>query len=75
MFNLKRMAISMGLVTLLSWYGGTHAGGDGFLPDKSQSPVGFTSGNLITALILGGLIGLIPWRKSWNLIVKMFQRK
>jgi len=69
------MAISMGLVTLLSWYGGTHAGGDGFLPNKSQAPVGFTSGNLIAALILGGLIGLIPWRKLWHLIVKMFQRK
>lgn len=71
MISIKKMAISIGLVTFLSWYGSTHAGGDGFLPDKSQAPVGFTGSNLVTALILGGLIGLIPWRKMWDLFRKI----
>ena len=74
MFNLKQIAISMGLVTLFSWIGLTQTGGDGFFPDKSQAPVGFTSSSLISALILGGLIGLIPWRKISNLVMKMFRK-
>ena len=73
MINLKQISISMVLVTLLSWFGSTQVGGDGFLPDKSQAPVGFTSGSLISALILGALVGLIPWGKMANLVKKIFK--
>jgi uncharacterized transporter YbjL len=73
MFNLKQISISVIVVTLLSWLGSSLGGGDGFLPDKSQTPVGFTSGSLISALILGVLIGLIPWRKIGNFVKKIFR--
>ncbi len=73
MFNLKKISISMGLVTFINWFGNTQTGGDGFFPDESQAPVGFTSENLIFSLILGAFIGLIPWRKIFNLVRKIFK--
>ena len=74
MFSLKKILLSMVIVTVMIWLGSTQAGGDGFFPDKSQAPVGFSSSSLISALILGGLIGLIPWRKISNLVMKIFRK-
>ena len=73
MFSLKKISLSMVIVTVMIWLGSTQAGGDGFFPDKSQAPIGFTSESLVSALILGALIGLIPWRKISNLVKKIFK--
>jgi hypothetical protein len=54
--------------TLAALYslGALFTGGDGFLNNPDEAPVGFDLASFLLIFLLGFLIGLIPFRKILN---------
>ena len=70
--KIKPAAITGVIFGVMSYYGATQTGGDGFFNDPNQAPVGADPVGIIFMVLLGAGLGALPWRSIGK---KLFNRK